>query len=107
MADLETRELEYFVAVAEERHFGRAAQRLSVSQPAVSKTIRQVESRLGVALLDRSSSPIALTPAGEALLDRGRHVLEAVRAAALTALAVAWPAHDRRPFVAEFVAAAT
>jgi DNA-binding transcriptional LysR family regulator len=85
MADLETRELEYFVAVAEELHFGRAAQRLSVSQPAVSKTIRQVEARLGVPLLDRSGSRISLTAAGEALLDRGRHALEAVGAAALTA----------------------
>jgi len=82
MADLETRELEYFVAVAEELHFGRAASRLSVAQPAVSKTIRRVESRLGAALFIRSNRQVSLTPAGEALLDHGRHVLEAVSTAA-------------------------
>lgn len=85
MAELETRELEYFVAVAEELHFRRAAERLSVSQPAVSKTIRQVEARLGVTLLDRSGRRVSLTPAGETLLERGRHALAAVSAAARSA----------------------
>ncbi|MFI1092019.1 LysR family transcriptional regulator [Streptomyces sp. NPDC020917] len=82
MADLETRELEYFVAVAEELHFGRAAVRLSIAQPALSKAIRRVESRLGVRLLHRTSRHVALTPAGEALLHHGRHALNAVAAAA-------------------------
>ena len=81
MAALETRELEYFVAVAEELHFGRAAVRLSIAQPALSKAIRRVESRLGVALLVRSSRHVSLTPAGEALLEHGRHALNAVSAA--------------------------
>jgi DNA-binding transcriptional LysR family regulator len=82
MVGLETRELEYFVAVAEELHFGRAAARLSIAQPALSKAIRRVESRLGVMLLLRSSRQVSLTPAGEALLHQGRYALNAVAAAA-------------------------
>jgi DNA-binding transcriptional LysR family regulator len=82
MIDLETRELEYFVAVAEELHFGRAAVRLSIAQPALSKAIRRVETRLGVQLLIRSSRRVSLTPAGDALLHHGRHALNAVSAAA-------------------------
>lgn len=81
MIDMETRELAYFVAVAEELHFGRAAMRLSIAQPALSKTIRRIESRLGVQLLVRSSRHVSLTPAGEALLHHGRHALNAVNAA--------------------------
>ncbi len=85
MVELETRELEYFVAVAEELHFGRAAVRLSIAQPALSKAVRRVESRLGVELLIRSSRHVALTPAGEALLHHGRLALDAVGAAASSA----------------------
>ncbi|MEU8702120.1 LysR family transcriptional regulator [Streptomyces sp. NPDC048680] len=85
MGDLETREIEYFVAVAEELHFGRAAARLSIAQPALSKAVRRVESRLGVQLLVRSSRHVSLTPAGEALLHHGRHALNAVSAAARAA----------------------
>lgn len=81
MIDLETRELEYFVAVAEELHFGRAAVRLSIAQPALSKAIRRIETRLGVPLLVRSSRHVSLTRAGEALLQHGRHALNAVSAA--------------------------
>lgn len=79
---MEARELEYFVAVAEELHFGRAAERLSIAQPALSKAIRRVESRIGVQLLARTSRHVALTPAGEALLHHGRHALNAISAAA-------------------------
>ncbi|MFC8308892.1 LysR family transcriptional regulator [Streptomyces olivaceus] len=82
MAELETRELEYFVAVAEELHFGRAAARLAIAQPALSKAIRRLESRLGVQLLERSSRHVAPTSAGEVLLHHGRHALNAVGAAA-------------------------
>lgn len=82
MADLETRELEYFVALAEELHFGHAAARLTIAQPALSKTVQRLESRLGVKLLERTSRHVALTPAGEALLHHGRHALNAVGAAA-------------------------
>lgn len=85
MVDLETRELAYFVAVAEELHFGRAAVRLSIAQPALSKTIRRIETHLGVPLLVRSSRHVSLTPAGDALLHHGRHVLNAVSAAAQAA----------------------
>jgi DNA-binding transcriptional LysR family regulator len=82
MDRLETRELEYFLAVAEELHFGRAAVRLMIAQPALSKAIRQLERRLGVRLLERSSRRVSLTPAGEVLFNEGRHALDMVRAAA-------------------------
>lgn len=75
---LEIRELRYFVAVAEELHFGRAAARLSIAQPALSKSIQRIESRLRVQLFDRTSRSVALTPAGAALLEHGRHALNAM-----------------------------
>ncbi|MTD56484.1 LysR family transcriptional regulator [Amycolatopsis pithecellobii] len=75
---IELRELRYFVAVAEELHFGRAAQRLSVAQPAVSKTIRHIEARLGTQVFSRTSRKVELTPAGAALLEHGRLALQAV-----------------------------
>ncbi|WP_423464945.1 LysR family transcriptional regulator [Promicromonospora sp. MS192] len=82
---LEVRELRYFVAVAEELHFGRAAERLRIAQPALSKAVRRVEERLGVQLFARTSRSVALTAAGEALLDHGRPALNAVAAAARAA----------------------
>ena len=81
MSELETRELEYFLAVADELHFGRAAVRLSIAQPALSKAIRRMEKRLGVALFVRSSRHVELTPGGKALQEHGRHALNAVSAA--------------------------
>ncbi|RCH67463.1 LysR family transcriptional regulator [Streptomyces sp. SDr-06] len=81
MIDLETRELEYFITLAEELHFGRAAVRLSIAQPALSKAIRRIEARLRVPLFVRSSRRVELTPAGEALQEHGRHALNAVSAA--------------------------
>jgi DNA-binding transcriptional LysR family regulator len=81
MIDLETRELEYFIAVADELHFGRAAVRLSIAQPALSKAIQRIESRLGVQLFVRSSRHVELTPAGTVLREHGRHALNAVDAA--------------------------
>ncbi|MFJ8826617.1 LysR family transcriptional regulator [Streptomyces sp. NPDC102467] len=81
MTDLETRELRYFIAVADELHFGRAAVQLSIAQPALSKAIRRMETRLGVPLFIRSSRHVELTPAGEALQEHGRHALNAVGAA--------------------------
>ncbi|QFZ20910.1 LysR family transcriptional regulator [Saccharothrix syringae] len=82
MVDLETRELRYFVAVAEELHFGRAADRLGISQPPLSRAIRQLERRLGVRLLDRDRGGAVLTDAGRVLLREARTALDAVTAAA-------------------------
>jgi DNA-binding transcriptional LysR family regulator len=72
---VELRHLRYFVAVAEELHFRRAAERLHVAQPAVSEQVRKLEQELGVRLFDRTQRSVALTTAGVALLDEARHVL--------------------------------
>jgi DNA-binding transcriptional LysR family regulator len=78
---VETRELRYFIAVADELHFGRAAERLGIAQPPLSRAIQQLERRLGVALLERDRRGVALTGAGEILLQEGRAALDATTAA--------------------------
>jgi len=64
---MEQREIEIFLTLAEELHFGRTAERLGISQPTVSEAVRVLESRLGVKVFDRTSRRVRLTPAGEAL----------------------------------------
>jgi DNA-binding transcriptional LysR family regulator len=78
---IELRQFRYFVAVAEERHFGRAAQRLGIAQSPLSQAIAQIETVLEVRLLERTSRSVELTPAGEAFLAASRETLaEAQRA---------------------------
>ncbi|MEV6767269.1 LysR family transcriptional regulator [Nocardia sp. NPDC051030] len=73
---MDLRTLRYFVAVADERHFGRAAARLRMTQPPLSRAIKQLESELGAALLNRSAAGVTLTPAGSVLYDDARALLE-------------------------------
>lgn len=79
---MELRALEYFVAVAEERHFTRAAGRVHVSQSGLSATIRSLESELREPLFQRTTRRVQLTPAGQALLPEARRALAAARAGA-------------------------
>lgn len=82
MTDLETRELRYFVAVAEELHFGRAAELLGMAQPPLSRAVRHLEQRLGVQLFVRTRRSVALTEAGSVLLHESGRALDAIAAAA-------------------------
>ncbi|MFE9021129.1 LysR family transcriptional regulator [Streptomyces sp. NPDC007808] len=79
--DLDLRRLRYFVAVAERRHFGRAAVALHVTQPALSRQVRQLEHDLRVELFTRSTREVTLTPAGEQFLHDARQLLAAAEAA--------------------------
>jgi DNA-binding transcriptional LysR family regulator len=78
--DLDMRKLRYFVAVAEELNFGRAAGRLHIAQPVLSRQIRSLESELGVRLFSRDSRGTALTIAGKQLLDDARFLLAEAKA---------------------------
>ena len=104
-APVELRQLRYFVAVAEELHFGRAAARLHMSQSPLSRTIRELERDLGVVLFVRTTRRVELTAAGTALLARARHaisevdlaVAEARRAGAEPGLAIGYGPLSRTP----------
>src|SRR6188472_3142216 len=104
---MELRHLRYFIAIAEERSFTRAAERLWVAQPGLSTQIRRLESELGVQLLERHTRGVDLTEAGELFLERARLALAAADVARSTghdieaglvggirlgvAMGVAWP----------------
>src|SRR5258708_1322410 len=95
---MELRLLRYFVAIAEERHFGRAAARLHMTQPPLSRAIKQLETDLGVVLLHRSATGVELPPPGNVLYVEAPTLLEQAgqtpaRATATTAAAppYAWP----------------
>lgn len=86
---MELRHLRYFVVLAEELHFGRAARRLAITQPPLSFNVRRLEEDLGVRLFERDSKRVVLTPAGEAFLREARHILDQADRARDLARAVA------------------
>ncbi|HEY3867249.1 MAG TPA: LysR family transcriptional regulator [Actinocrinis sp.] len=89
--DLDLRLVRYFIAVAEHRHFGRAAAELRVAQPSLSRQIRQLEQQLGARLLDRTTQGTQLTEAGQAFLPRAKALLRSAAQAAAETRAAAEP----------------
>src|SRR4030081_443334 len=79
--DLDLRKLRYFAAVAEHRHFGRAAEQLYIAQPVLSRQIRALEQEFGCALLVRTTRSVQLTPAGEQLHEEARGVFATIDSA--------------------------
>src|SRR5215510_1625993 len=91
--DLDLRLVGYFVAVADYRHFGRAAAALRVAQPSLSRQIRRLEQQLGVRLFDRTPQSTRLTQAGEVFLPRAKALLRSAVQATAQARAAAQPSH--------------
>jgi LysR family hydrogen peroxide-inducible transcriptional activator len=77
MADLKLKDLQYLVALADEKHFGRAAERSFVSQPTLSAQLKKLEDYLGVQLIERNPRQVTLTEAGEQIVARARRIIEA------------------------------
>lgn len=90
-SDLDLRLVRYFTAVAEHRHFGRAAEALHITQPSLSRQIRGLERQLGARLLDRTPRGTRLTEAGEVFLPRARTLLRSAAQAAASTRAAAQP----------------
>src|SRR5260370_11279737 len=86
---MELRHLRYFVAVGEEQHYGRGAQRLRVAQPALSRQIQDLEEEVGFKLFDRLSRGVKLSPAGKLFLEEARRILQHVEEATKHAKRVA------------------
>lgn len=91
MTDLDLRLVRYFTAVAEHRHFGRAADELRIAQPSLSRQVRRLEQQIGARLFERTPRGTALTEAGEAFLPRAKSLLRSATRAAAEARAAAVP----------------
>ncbi|KRB85313.1 LysR family transcriptional regulator [Sphingomonas sp. Root710] len=99
---MDLRNLRYFVTLATERNFNRAAERLNIAQPPLSRAIQQLEAEVGAELIDRSTRPLRLTAVGRLFLDQAHSVLD--RAEAMRSTMASMVASRQRRFVIGFVA---